>query len=427
MWASLRVPNYRLWFIGATASNIGQWMARTAESWLVLTVLTNQNAQALGTITAITFTPGLLLSPFAGSLADKIDKRRIMEIAQIVLMIDAAILSVLIMSGVVQLWHVYLIALIDGIAGAIDQPARQAIVSEFVKPELLSNAISLNSASFNTARLLGPGLAGVLIAWLGTGLVIGLNVVTFAILVMCLLRMKADQMYAPKPSTNQDKGGFIAALRYVKRRPDLVVLLLAGLAVAGLGFNYNISNAVMATTEFNKGSAEFGALGSIMGIGALTAALWSARQARLRLRHVLVGMAGYVVFNLASALSPSYPIFAGLQAPVGLFTIMTLVCANSLLQTATAPHMRGRVMALWGLAFMGATPFVSPVIGWIGDTFGPRWTLAFGIFFVGVALVGITTWVMRSDHLRLRFDRHAKAPWLRLERGLTEDMPDPRR
>lgn len=425
MFASLAVPNYRLWFVGATVSNIGQWMSRTAQAWLVLMVLTQQNAQALGTQTALAFLPGLLLAPVAGSIADRFPKRRIMISAQTVLMVDAVILAALVITRQAELWHVYLLAFTDGLAAALDMPARQAFVSEIVDADHLSNAISLNSAGFNAARLVGPGLAGVLIALLGTGPVIGLNVLTFVVLIGCLLRLDPAALNPAKPA--RVRGGFIAGLRYVRNRPDLVVLLMVGLAVGGLGFNYGISNAVMATSAFGKGSGEYGALGSIMGVGALSAALWSARLRRPRLRFVLLGMVGYVVFNLAAALSPDFGTFAVLQAPVGLFTVMVLVSGNALLQTATTPQMRGRVMALWGLTIMGVTPLVSPVIGWLGDHWGPRWTVGFGVVFVAVAVIWITAWIVRSDHLRLRFDRDRRAPWLRLDRGLTEDIPDPRR
>ncbi|MGO4956247.1 MFS transporter [Luteococcus sp. Sow4_B9] len=425
-FSSLANPNYRIWFVGGLVSNIGGWMARTAQAWLVLVVLTDGNAQALGYQTAAIFLPGLLLSPVAGTVADRFPKRSILLVSCTVGMLSAALLAGLTITGRVELWHVFALSFVDGLAMAFDNPARQAFVSEIVSFEDLPNAISLNSASFNAARLLGPGIGGALIAVVGTGWVIAANVVAFAAMTVALLSMRTNLLHPARP-TGGKAGGFVAGLRYVRSRPDLMALLTVGLAVGGLGFNYNISNAVMATQAFARGAGDYGIVGSSMGIGALAAALWSARRGRPRLRHVLMGMAGYTVFNLFAALSGSFWLFVVLQIPVGFFTITALVTGNSLLQTATAPQMRGRVMALWGLMIMGVAPLVSPLVGWLGDQLGPRATILFGVVCVGIIFVALTATIMHNDRIRVRLDWHKRAPWMRIERLITQDIPELKR
>jgi len=425
-FASLSNRNYRVWFIGGLVSNIGGWMARTAQAWLVLVVLTDGNARALGYQTALVFLPGLLLTPVVGTVADRFPKRTILMICQLVGMSSAVILTVLTLSGHVRLWHVFALSLLEGLALAFDQPARQAFVSEVVNLDQLPNAISLNSASFNAARLLGPGLGGAMIALVGTGWVIGVNVIAFASMLVALSLIRPQELFSPRPATGRSSG-FISGLRQVRRRPDLMALLVVGVAVGGLGFNFNISNAVMATEAFHRGAGDYGIIGSVMGMGALTAALWSARRGSPRLRHVIMGMAGYTVFGLFSAISPTFWVYVALQAPVGFFTITALVGGNSLLQTATSPQLRGRVMALWGLSIMGLAPLVSPLVGWIGDAFGPRATIWWGVICVGLVTAGLVAAIMRNDHLRLRLDWHKRAPWLRLERLVTQDVSEVRR
>ncbi len=413
MFASLRIPNYRNWFIGATFSNIGRWLATTAQSWLVLTILTDHNALALGIQTALAFLPSLLLAPWVGAVADMFAKKSVLKVTNSVLLFDSIILSTLVITGAVELWMVYLLATIDGVAAAFDQPSKQAIVAEIVPHDSLPNAISLNSASFNTARIIGPGCAGVAIAAIGTGPVIALNAASFIAMLICIHSLNSEAMFSP-PTASKAEATFTQGIRYVRRHADLKVLLFIGFAVGGLSFNFNISNAVMATVAFGKASGEFGILGSLMGVGALTAALLSARRDRPRLRRLLLGMMGFSVFNLAAALSPNYVLFAILQVPVGYCAVMCLVGCNTLLQTSATPTMRGRVMALWGLMIMGVTPAVSPMIGRLGDVAGPRSTVLFGVIVTGVAAIGLTALIMVKDGIAIRIDRKAKL-WLSID------------
>ena len=419
-FTSLAVRNYRYYFTGALISNIGTWMGRTALSWLVLVELTGGSASALGMVTAVMFAPGLVLAPMAGSVADRFPKRKILLITQTIMGIDAMVLATLVLTGQIELWMVYALAFCDGLAFSFDNPARQSFVSEVVPAGNLPNAIGLNSASFNTARLIGPGVAGILIALLGTGAVLLVNSLAYLSMIIALARLRADEL-RPAPIA-VGRGRTREGFRYALGRPDLLILLACGFAVGGLGFNFQISNAVMATAYYGRGPGEYGILGSAMGVGALLAALWAAGRARPRLRFILGGMAGYTLFNLAAAFSPSFVLFAALQIPIGLATITVLVTANTMVQSSTSPQMRGRVMALWGLVIMGVTPLVSPLVGWLGDNAGPQSTVLFGVGCVAVALVIITTVVMRSDQLSLTFDLHRRG-WLRLQRGtLTEEV-----
>ena len=407
MFASLTVPNYRIYFSGTLMTNMGQWMARTAQSWLVLIILTHGNAAMLGWVMAVNFAPILLITPWAGALADRMSKRRIMVTAQIVMAIDAAILSTLVLTGAVQLWMVFVISAMDGIAGAFYSPATQAFVSELVPLKNLPNAVSLNSASFNGARLFGPGLGGLLIATVGVGWVMAINVLCFIGFITTLLLIKADRLHTSPPSS--EKARVRDGVRYVKRRPDLVILLAIGFMMGTFGFNFNISDAVMATQAFGKGSGEYGLLGSLMGIGSMAAALGAAR----RKPALLV----YSVSMGLSALAPNYGIFAVLKIFVGWGAISTLITANAMVQTSVTPQMRGRVMSLWATLVMGGTPFVSPIVGWIGNAIGPRSTVAWGAISLGITFVVITAVIMHNDKIRVVFDPSKRAPWLRQVRG----------
>lgn len=425
IFSSLAIANYRRYFTGALFSNIGSWMGRTAMSWLVLMELTDGSASALGLVTAIMFLPGLGLAPMAGSVADRFPKRKILLLTQSVFAIDVVILATLVLTGVAQLWMVYLIAFIDGLFFTLDNPARQSFVSELVGSENLPNAIGLNSTSFNTARLIGPGLSGIMIAALGTGWVLALNSLTYLAMLTALLQLDSAELHPAPVQTG--RGRTREGFRYALSRPDLLVLLACGFAVGGLGFNFQISNAVMATQFYGRGPGEYGVLGSAMGVGALVAALWAAGRGYPRLRFVLGGMAGYTIFNLIAAYSPSFELFAILQVPIGLATVTVMVTGNTLVQASTSPEMRGRVMALWGLVIMGVTPLVSPLVGWLGDHLGPQSTVLFGVVCVGVALLIITVVIMRTDQIRLRLDTSRRG-WVWLERGsVSEDVDDPKR
>ena len=424
MFSSLALPNYRRYFVGVLVSNIGMWMATTARSWLVLMNLTDGDAKALGWLTGINFLPMLLLVPVAGLVADRFPKRRILLMTQTSSAINAALLATLVLSGHVQLWHVFLLAFIDGCTGAIDMPARQAFVSELVPPRGLSNAISLNSASFNAARLLGPGVAGALIALVDTGPVFVINACTFLVIIAALLKLDLSQLNSA-PTAGRKRGQIKEGIAYVRHRADIVLLMTIAFVMGTFGFNFAITNALMATEVFGKGAGEYGMLGSVMGAGALAAALLSARRPRPRLRYVLVALVGFSFFSLLSAAAPSYIVFAALMVPIGLCAITVMVTANSLVQISTDAQVRGRVMALWGALLLGGTPIVSPIVGWIGDALGARAAGLVSVISTPLVAAGALSKVGLNDHTRIRLDRERPAPWLYLERGrVTEEVEE---
>ena len=353
-FTSLEVRNYRLWAAGALVSNVGTWMGRVGQDWLVLTVLTAGSATALGIVTGLQFLPFLLLAPWAGLIADRFAKRRILLATQTLLALSSLLLGILAVTGAAQLWQVYAIALFQGVVTAIDNPARQAFVSEMVPDDKLANAVSLNSASFNLGRLIGPGLAGVVIALWGVGPALMLNTVTFVFVLVALLRLRTAEL-RPAPRV-KGRGGIREGFHYVRVRRDLQLVMLLVFVLGTFGMNFQITMALMATKVFDKGAGEFGLLGSIMAVGSLTAALLSARRQVPRLRVLLLSLVGFTVAAAVAAAAPTYWTFALALVPVGLTALTALTTANAMVQTRVAPEMRGRVMALYMAIFMGGTP-----------------------------------------------------------------------
>lgn len=424
-FASLGVANYRRWWVGGVVGTMGGWMLRTAASWLVLVELTSGDMAVLGLLVGVMFVPSLVLSAWAGSLADRFPKLPILVATQVVLLLDAAALGILVLSGQIALWHVFALSFVDGVAGAINTPARQAFVSEVVPAPLLPNAISLNSMSFNAARLVGPGLAGALIALVGTGPVFLAAAVAAGALSLTLARLDRSTL-ASVPRASGRGGKIREGLAYVAARPDFTLLLVIGFMMGNFGFNFAITNPVMAYHVFERGAAEFGVLGSLMGLGALSASVTSAARAHARLRHVVGALAGFAAFSLAAAWAPTFEVFALLQVPIGFTAITTMVTANTLIQVSLAPGVRGRVMSLWVLGVMGGTPFVGPLVGWVGATLGPRWTVMVGVVGVGATAIGALAYVLRSQRLRLRLRWEDRRPtWVLLP--LSEDVEVERR
>lgn len=403
MFASLKVHNYGVFAAGALASNIGTWMGRVAQDWLVLTELTDHDATALGIVTGLQFAPMVLLAPLAGSLADRYSKRKLLMLTQVGLGLNAAVLAGLMLSGAAQLWHVYLLALLMGVTTAVDNPARQAFVSEMVPKDLLTNAVSLNSASFNGARLIGPAAAGLLIAWVGTGPTLVLNALSFAAVLTSLFLMRPSEL-TPAPRAS-GRGGVREGLRYVKKRKDIQLLMFIVFMLGTFGMNFQITIALMSTQIFGRGAAEFGFLGSVMAIGSLAAALMAARRSRPRLRVLLAALIGFTVASAAAALAPTFWFFAVALVPTGLFALTVMTTANAAVQLATTPVMRGRVMALYMAIFLGGTPLGAPAVGWVGGAWGARWTILIGSIACGLTAVGAILYLMRSKDLQVRLDR----------------------
>jgi MFS family permease len=369
-------------------------MQRVAQDWLVLQ-LTANSGTALGITTGLQFLPFLLIAPFAGLVADRMPKLRLLQLTNLGMALPAALLGILAVTGTAQIWHVYVLAFVLGTASAFDAPARQSFVSEIVAPDDLTNAVGLNSASFNAARLVGPALAGVMIAAFGggavaTGWVILINAVTYVAPVLALRGMDASTLDTPVPG-NRGPGAIREGVSYVRARPDLLLILAIVFSAGTFGLNFQMTSALMATEVFGKGPTEYGLLGTFLAVGSLTGALVAA--GRTHVRHRLVIGAGLVfgaVVTIAG-LMPSYLTYALMTPLIGLSALTLITSANAYMQLNTEPGMRGRVMALYMMIFMGGTPAGAPVIGWIGQTFGARWTLVLGglLTIAGVALAAL--------------------------------------
>ncbi|HTE61386.1 MAG TPA: MFS transporter, partial [Solirubrobacteraceae bacterium] len=377
MFRSFAVANFRLWFAGALVSNVGTWMQRIAQDWLVLTELTDEDATAVGVTMALQFGPQLLLLPLTGLVADRMDRRHLLMITQAVSGLLGIGMAVVTLTGVVNLWILFAFALGLGVTAAFDAPARQAFVSDLVPTGSLSNAVALNSTSFNSARLVGPAVAGLLVAAVGAGWVFLINGVTFAAPLVALALLKTSEFTAftrPPRARGQLLGGF----RYVRRRPD-ILLVLTMIAILGtLGFNFPIFISAMTRIEFGEDAAAYGVLSSVIAIGSVSGALLSARRERPRLRTMTLASAGFGASIGAAALMPNPIAFGVALVFVGFAGLTVMTTANAYVQTTTAPAMRGRVMAIYLAIFMGGTPVGAPLIGWVADTLGPRWALGIG-------------------------------------------------
>jgi MFS family permease len=378
---ALHNPNYRLYLAGSVVSNTGTWMQRVAQDWLVLS-LPRTGGTELGITTGLQFLPVLLLSPYAGVVADRFPKRRLLQLTQATMAVAALVLGVIAVLGVAQTWHVYAIALLFGIGAAFDAPARQSFVSEMVGQDDLTNAVGLNSASFNAARILGPGLAGLMIGALGggaeaTGWVILINAVSYLAVIAQLQRMNIALLNTPELRA-RTPGMLIEGVRYIRSQPKMVMILIMVFFAGTFGMNFQITSALMATEVFGKGAGEFGILGSAMAVGSLTGALMAARRVRIRLRLLVVAALGFGVAEMVAGVLPTYLAFALFCPVIGFCTLTLLNSANATLQLESDPAIRGRVMALYMTIVMGGTPLGSPIIGWVGQHLGARWSLMIG-------------------------------------------------
>jgi MFS family permease len=377
---ALSVRNFRLYSMGGLVSNTGTWMQRVAQDWLVLQL--TDSGSALGITTGLQFLPFLLVTPFAGLIADRMSKRRLLAVTQAGMAVTAGILGLLAVTGVAQAWHVYLLALLFGIGTAFDAPARQSFVIEMVGRDHLSNAVGLNSASFNAGRIVGPGLAGLLIATLGsgvraTGWVILINAVSYLAVIGSLRAMHASEL-DPSVPVARAKGALRDGMRYVLASPDLVFVFVVAFFAGTFGLNFQITSALMATEVFHKGAGEYGILGTTLAIGSLAGALLAARRVRVRHRLVILAAVSFGVAEILGGLMPSYLAFAAWTPVIGIASLTMITSANATFQTSLAPEMRGRGMALYMMIFMGGTPIGAPIVGWVGQTFGARWTLIGG-------------------------------------------------
>lgn len=414
MFRSMSVVNYRIWFAGALVSNVGTWMQRTAQDWIVLTQLTDYNATAVGIVMALQFGPQLVLMPWSGLIADRFDRRKLLMLTQTLMGLLGLGLGIITVTGVVELWHVYLFALALGVVAAIDAPARQTFVSELVPDDSLSNAVALNSASFNGARLIGPAVAGVLTVAVGAGWVFLINAVTFGFTVLAMMLLRTKDLRS-QPRAPRERGQLVAGFRYVWKRPDIVAVLITVFLVGTFGFNFAIFTSTMATVEFGMGASEFGMLSSIMAVGSVAGALLSARRSRPRMRLVVGGAFFFGLTCTIAALMPNYISFAISLAFVGLSSLTLMTTANAYVQTTTEPAMRGRVMALYMAIFAGGTPLGAPLVGWVADLYGPRWAIGVAAVSGLVAAAAVLFWMIRYQRLRVRIRPRTSPRRVRLQ------------
>ena len=373
---SLHNYNYRLWALGALVSNIGTWMQRIAQDWLVLTQLTAHSGTAVGIVMSLQFGPPIVLMPLAGRLADRVDRRKLLLATQSALAATALGLGLLVLTEQVALWQVYAFAGLMGCISAIDAPVRQTFVAELVGDKDLPNAIALNSSLFNSAQLIGPALAGVLIGAIGTGWLFVLNAASFIAVLLALARMRVGQLQ-PRAANGRD-AGMAECLRYIRATPELSLALMLLFLIGTYGLNFPIFISTMAVSVFHGGPHLYGALSSTMAVGSVLGALFSAGRAAPRLSVLTRAAAAFSFACTLAALMPNAWSFGLVLVALGAVAQTFTTSTNSLVQLRTEPAMRGRVMAVYMAIFLGCTPLGAPLVGWVADRFGPRWALGVG-------------------------------------------------
>ncbi|MCW2543982.1 MAG: major facilitator superfamily 1 [Frankiales bacterium] len=398
MFRSLANRNYRLFATGQVISLSGTWAQRVAQDWLVLLIVPKQDAAvALGITTALQFLPMLLFGLYGGVLADRYDKRRLLIGAQISMGLLALTLGVLDLTGVVQLWHVYALAFGLGLASVVDTPARQSFVSELVGTDDLPNAVSLNSATFNGARIVGPALAGVAISGVGTGWVFIANAVTYVAVLAGLTRMRPAEFWASHRQPRA-RGQLREGLTHVRERPELFVPILLVFMIGTFGLNFQQTLALIAKQTFRTGAGSFGLLTSALAFGSLLGALVSARQKGLpRQRTMFLAALAFGVLEVMDGLAPTFLTMALLLVPTGFAVLLFTTTANSLVQLACEPALRGRVMAIYVLVFLGGTPVGAPLVGVLAQTLGPRASLLIGGAVCAVSAVAAAALLARRS------------------------------
>jgi MFS family permease len=400
MFRSLRVRNYRLYASGQLISLTGTWMQRVAQDWLVLT-LTNSGT-ALGIVTALQFGPSLVLGMWGGVLADRGDKRRLLLATQSALALVALTLGLLDVAGVVQYWHVLVLATALGLVSAVDTPVRQAFVIEMVGKDDLPNAVAINSTIFNSGRIIGPAAAGLMISAVGTGWAFVANAASSLAVLAGLVLMRTSELH---PSTPVERAGgqLREGLRYVRRRSDLMLAMVLVFIIGTFGLNFQLTTALLAKQVFHRNASGYGLLSTAVAVGAfLGAVLATRRTTRPTQLFLVLAALGFSVLEIITGLMPTYAATGLLLIPTGLAMLTFTTAANSSVQLGVAPTMRGRVMALYLMCFMGGTPLGAPIIGWVAGAFGPRWGLIGGGSVCLLAALAIALLIGRRRGLTAR-------------------------
>lgn len=409
-FSSLKIRNYRLFATGAVISNTGTWMSRITQDWLVLSL--TGSAAAVGITTALQFLPMLLFGLYGGVIADRLPKRKLLLFSQAALGLCGIALAALTLSGVVQVWHVYLIAFLLGMVTVVDNPARQSFVSEMVGPAQLRNAVSLNSANFQSARLIGPAVAGVLITSVGSGWAFMFNGLSFLAPLVGLLMMRTSELHKAVV-VPRAKGQLREGLRYVSGRPELIwPIVLVGF-VGTFGFNFPIWLTAFADEVFDGGAGMYSFFNILMAAGSLVGALLAARRRSSRLRMLVLAGSAFGALEIIASVSPSVWLFSILLVPIGMIGLTTNISANTSVQMAADPAMRGRVMSLYMMVFAGGTPVGAPIVGWISDAYGVRTGMAVGGAFSLVAALGVGFMLARVGGLKLKVDLRPGRPHVR--------------
>jgi len=383
---SLGTRNYRLYFFGQIVSMSGTWIQSVAQAWLVLEL--TGSGVALGAVTALQFLPTLVLGPWGGLIADRVDKRKLLVWTQSASAVLALVLGLLTVTHVVTLWMVYALALGLGLVTMIDMPTRQTFVMEMVGREYVTNAVSLNGVIVNASRIVGPAVAGVLIATVGVGICFLVNAGSYVAVIAGLLKMRTSELQRGQITTRQ-RGQLRAGLRYVWRTPELRIPLLLMAVVGAIAYNFSVVLPLMVRFAFHAGAGAFGVLFSVMGAGAVVGGLAVAAWGKAGRRLLATAAIALGVFLLLAAVAPGLGFELVAMLPIGVASTAFIAMSNSLLQLGSTPEMRGRVMGLFAVVFLGTTPIGGPLVGWIAEQFGPR--VAMGVAAGVTAAAGAIT------------------------------------
>jgi MFS family permease len=398
-FAALAIPNYRRYISGQAISLVGTWMQMAAQSWLVLTL--TGSATTLGLIVALQTLPVLLLGPYGGVIADRVDKRRLMVILQAAMGVQALILGVLTITGAIELWEIGVLALLLGLNNAFENPARQSFMLEMIGPENLRNAVSLNSVLVNVARTIGPAVAGILIATVGTGVCFLVNAASFVAVIASLSTLDRTALHPTKP-TPRAPGQLREGFRYVRRTPELGIPLLMMALVGCLAYEFQVSLQVMAKQGLHLGATGYGFMTAAMGVGAVVGGLLVAAKGKVGLRPLVAAAAAFGIFLALATVAQSLALELVALALAGGASIAFMSTGNSTLQLGAAPNMRGRVMSLWFVAFQGSTPIGGPIVGWVMATAGARAGLGVGavtcLLVAALGLLAARRGMKRTGH-----------------------------